>query len=170
MNSSFLYHAWGLYSLECTREEYKGNTIILHVQSKKRQKECPKCGKCNLIKNGYRTRDFLGLPIGGKKIIIRMKVQRYKCKCDGCDYDQQENAVKKGHVYKTIVVDLVSDRIIYVGEGKEIDALSDFWRLVKRKNISQKYIATDLSTAFIGSVLENCPNAIHVFDHFHVMK
>lgn len=99
-----------------------------------------------------------------------MKVQRYKCKCDGCDYDQQENAVKKGHVYKTIVVDLVSGRIIYVGEGKEIDALSDFWRLVKRKNISQKYIATDLSTAFIGSVLENCPNAIHVFDHFHVMK
>ena len=37
MNSSFLYHAWGLYSLECTREEYKGNTIILHVQSKKPQ-------------------------------------------------------------------------------------------------------------------------------------
>ena len=28
MNSSFLYHAWGLYSLECTREEYKGNTIV----------------------------------------------------------------------------------------------------------------------------------------------
>ena len=34
MNSSFLYHAWGLYSHECTREEYKGNTIILHVQAK----------------------------------------------------------------------------------------------------------------------------------------
>ena len=47
MNSSFLYHAWGLYSLECTREEYKGNTIILHVQSKKPQKTCPKCGKNN---------------------------------------------------------------------------------------------------------------------------
>ena len=30
MNSSFLYHAWGLYSLECTREEYKGNTIMAH--------------------------------------------------------------------------------------------------------------------------------------------
>ena len=34
MNSSFLYHAWRLYSLECTREEYKGNTIILYVLSK----------------------------------------------------------------------------------------------------------------------------------------
>lgn len=239
MNSSFLYHAWGLYSLECTREEYKGNTIILHVQSKTPQKTCPKCGKCNLVKNGYRTRNFLGLPIGGKKIIIRMKVQRYKCKCDGCDYDQQENipfatgscsythrfakhvvdllrsmtlkdaaarldiswdmvkeihsryleshysppsldgvecigidefAVKKGHIYKTIVVDLLSGRILYVGEGKGIEALADFWKKVKRKNISIKYVATDLSAAFISSVLDNCPNAIHVFDHFHVVK
>ena len=50
MNSSFLYHAWGLYSLECTREEYKGNTIILHMQSKKPQKYVTKsnmmCLKC----------------------------------------------------------------------------------------------------------------------------
>lgn len=237
MNSSFLYHAWGLYSHECTREEYKGNTIILHVQSKKCQKECPKCGSLHLVKNGYRTRDFLGLPIGGKKIIIRLKVQRYKCK--DCDYDQQEKisfatgscsythrfakyvvgllssmtlkdaaarldiswdtvkeihsrylerhysppsldgvecigidefAVRKGRVYKTIVVDLVSGRILYVGEGKGVDALSGFWEKVRRKNVSIKYVATDLSAAFIASVFENCPEATHVFDHFHVVK
>ena len=209
------------------------------MQSKKPQKTCPKCGKCNLVKNGYRTRDFLGLPIGGKKIIIRMKVQRYKCKCDGCDYDQQENipfatgscsythrfakhvvdllrsmtlkdaaarldiswgmvkdihsrypeshyspsshdvvecigidefAVKKGHIYKTIVVDLLSGRILYVGEGKGIEALGDFWKKVRCKNISIKYVATDLFVAFISSVLDNCPNAIHLFDHFDVVK
>ena len=34
MNSSFLYHAWGLYSFECTREEYKGNTIQLFFMCK----------------------------------------------------------------------------------------------------------------------------------------
>ena len=28
MNSSFLYHAWGLYTHECTREEYKGNLFL----------------------------------------------------------------------------------------------------------------------------------------------
>ena len=239
MNSSFLYHAWGLGRLECTREEYKGKTIILHVQSKKRQRVCPKCGKLHLVKNGYRTRDFLGLPIGGKKIIVRMRVQRYKCKSEGCGYDQQENipfatgscsythrfakhvvdllrsmtlkdaaarldiswdtvkeihsryleshysppsldgvecigidefAVRKGHVYKTIVVDLVSGRILYVGEGKGVDALKGFWKKVKRKKLSIKYVATDLSSAFIASVFENCPGAIHVFDHFHVVK
>lgn len=239
MNSSFLYHAWGLYSLECTKEEYKGNTIILHVQTKHRQKVCPKCGKRHLVKNGYRIRDFIGLPIGGKKVIFRMKVQRYKCKCDVCDYDQQENipfatasrtythrfakyvvgllramtlkdvanlldiswdtvkeihsryltrhycppslkgvecigidefAVKKGHVYKTIVVDLVSGRILYVGDGKGADALDKFWKKVKRKKVGIKYVATDLSAAFTASVFENCPNAVHVFDHFHVVK
>ena len=33
-----------------------------------------------------------------------------------------------------------------------------------------KYVATDLSAAFTSSVTENCPDAIHVFDHFHVVK
>ena len=89
MNSSFLYHAWGLYTHECTREEYKGNTIILHIQAKEREKVCPRCGKRHLVKNGYRMRDFIGLPIGGKKVLILMKVQRYKCR--DCDYDQQES-------------------------------------------------------------------------------
>ena len=237
MNSSFLYHAWGLYTLECTREEYKGNTIILHVQTKERIKTCPRCGKRHLVKNGYRTRDFIGLPIGGKKVLIRMKVQRYKCRV--CDYDQQEGipfatgsrsythrfakyvvdllrgmtlqdvsnhlgvswdtvkeihstylerhysppslegvenigidefAVRKGHVYKTIVVDLDSGRVLYVGDGKGADALAKFWRKVKRKDIKIKHVATDLSAAFIASVMENCPEAVHVFDHFHVVK
>ena len=30
-------------------------------------------------------------PIGGRNVIIWMKVQRYKCKNEECDYDQQEN-------------------------------------------------------------------------------
>ena len=90
MNSSFLYHAWGLYHHKCLREEYKDNTIILHIESKGAPKCCPKCGHAHLVKNGFRTRDFISLPIGGKKVILRMKVRRYKCKCADCDYDCQE--------------------------------------------------------------------------------
>ena len=54
------------------------------------QKTCPLCGHTHLVKNGYRIRDFVGLPIGGKKTIIRMKVQRHKCMNERCSYDQQE--------------------------------------------------------------------------------
>ena len=86
--------------------------------------------------------------------------------CIGID----ELAVKKGHMYKTVVVDLATGRILYVGDGKGADALADFWKRVKRKGVRIKYVATDLSAAFIASVLENCPDAIHVFDHFHVVK
>ena len=44
MNSSFLYHACGLYHHKCLREEYKGSTIILHIESKRGPKCCPLCG------------------------------------------------------------------------------------------------------------------------------
>ncbi|MBQ9171290.1 MAG: ISL3 family transposase, partial [Bacteroidaceae bacterium] len=142
-------------------------------------------------------------------VVIRMKVQRYKCR--DCDYDQQERipfatgsrsythrfakyvvdllrgmplqdvsnhlgvswdtvreihstylechysppslggvenigidkfAVRKGHVYKTIVVDLDSGRVLYVGDGKGADALTKFWRKVKRKDIKIKHVAS----------------------------
>ena len=62
--------------------------IILHVQVKERIRCCPSCGVRSIVKNGYCLRDFVGLPIGGKRVTIRMKVQRYKCK--KCDFDQQE--------------------------------------------------------------------------------
>ena len=103
MNSSFLYHAWGLYHHKCLREEYKGNTIILHIESKRAPKCCPKCGHADLVKNGFRTRDFISLPIGGKKVILRMKVRRYKCKCADCDYDCQERIAFAPGVTATLV-------------------------------------------------------------------
>ena len=62
-------------------------TSILKVRA---PKCCPKCGHLHLVKNSFRTRDFISLPFGGKKVILRMKVRRYKCKCADCDYDCQE--------------------------------------------------------------------------------
>ena len=73
-------------------------------------------------------------------------------------------------MYKTIVVDLDSGRILYVGDGKGTDALTEFWKKVKRKGIRIRHVATDLSTAFMASVMENCPEATLVFDHFHAVN
>ena len=78
-----------LYHHKCLREE-KGNTIILPIESKQAPECCPQCGHAHLVKNGFRTRYFICLPIDGKKVILRMKVRRYKCKCADCDYDCQE--------------------------------------------------------------------------------
>lgn len=81
-----------------------------------------------------------------------------------------EFAVRKGHKYKTIVVDLETGEIIYVGEGKGADALDKFWKKGEKCGMKIKYIATDLSAAFISAVKDHAPDAVHVFDHFHVKK
>ncbi len=81
-----------------------------------------------------------------------------------------EFAVRKGHVYMTIVVDLDTGRIVHVGNGKGKEALEAFWNRANRLGVEIEVVATDLSGAFIASVLENAPEATLVFDHFHVVK
>ena len=81
-----------------------------------------------------------------------------------------EFAVRKGHVYKTIVADLLTGQVVYVGDGKGADALDGFWKKVRKAKAAIKAVATDLSAAFISSVKENASDAVLVFDHFHVVK
>jgi transposase len=81
-----------------------------------------------------------------------------------------EFAVRKGHVYKTIVVDLDTGHIIYVGDGKGSDALDGFWKKVKRQGSKIELVTSDMSAAYIYSVITNAPDATHVFDKFHVVK
>ena len=81
-----------------------------------------------------------------------------------------EFATNKGHVYKSIVVDLDTGRIIHVGEGKGKDALEGFWKRVRRNKVKIEIVTSDLSAAFIASVMENAPGAVHVYDKFHVVN
>ena len=103
------------------------------------------------------TADLLGISWDTiKDIHVRYLKNKYSppplkgVDCIGID----EFAVKKGYVYKTIVVDLKSGRIIYVGNGKGADALKGFWKRVKRNRIDIKYIATDFSSAYTSSIFE----------------
>lgn len=239
MNDSFLYHAFGIRDMHYRKTEYKGNTIIITLQPRERLRKCPDCGSEHLVKNGKRTRDFIGLPIGGKKVLFRCELQRYRCKEKECSFDRQQDisfakgsrsyikrlvpyvvdllkigtikdvsdklgigwdtvkeihkeylqakygkpslkgvsrigidefAVRKGHVYKTIVVDLDTGRILYVGDGKGADALEGFWKRVRRIGLEIKVVTIDMSAAFFASVVDNIPEATIVFDHFHVVK
>lgn len=81
-----------------------------------------------------------------------------------------EFAVKKGHVYQTVVMDLAKGRIIYVAQGRAKDCLNDFWKMLKRQNITLKAAAMDMWPAYIGSVIENSPSTKIVFDRFHIAK
>lgn len=72
--------------------------------------------------------------------------------------------------YVTLVVDLDSGRIMWVGDGKGGDALREFWRRFKQSRGRLRAVAMDMSGAYAASVREHAPHAVLTFDRFHVVK
>jgi transposase len=81
-----------------------------------------------------------------------------------------EVAVGKGHRYLTLVLNLRSGAVVYVGEGKGVDSLRAFWPRLRRARARIKAVATDMGRPDILAVRQHLPRAVHVFDHFHVIK
>ena len=81
-----------------------------------------------------------------------------------------EISVLKGHRYLTVVLDMISGAVIFVGNGKGADALDPFWKRVKRAKAKIEAVAMDMSPAYISAVSVHLPKAAIVFDHFHVIK
>lgn len=81
-----------------------------------------------------------------------------------------EIAIGKGHRYLTVVLNLLTGAVVFVGDGKGAEALEPFWRRLRRARAKIQAVATDMSKAYIRAVRENLPRAVHVFDHFHVVK
>jgi transposase len=81
-----------------------------------------------------------------------------------------EIAIGKGHRYLTVVLNLLSGAVVFVGDGKGVEALQPWWRRLRRARAKIQAVATDLSKAYIRAVRDNLPGVVHVFDHFHVIK
>jgi transposase len=81
-----------------------------------------------------------------------------------------EISIGKHHKYLTVVLDLKTGAVVYVGDGRGADALDPFWKRIDRCKVKLTAIAIDMSPSYIAAVLENHPGAEIVFDHFHVIK
>ena len=81
-----------------------------------------------------------------------------------------EISIGKGHHYLTVVLDLVTGAVVFVGDGKGSDALIAFWKRLKACKANVEAVAIDMSPAYIRAVKDNLPNATIVFDHFHIIK
>ena len=81
-----------------------------------------------------------------------------------------EICIGKGHRYLTIVLDLKTGAIVFVGKGKDAKALNPFWRRLRSSAAKIAAVAIDMSRAYISAVLKNLPKSALVFDRFHVLK
>ena len=81
-----------------------------------------------------------------------------------------EIAIKKGHKYLTVVMDLESGKVIHVGYGKDGKSLEIFWKRLKRSKARIECVSVDLSPAYTAAIEKHIPEATIVYDHFHVVK
>src|ERR1035438_6581044 len=76
-----------------------------------------------------------------------------------------EIAIGKGHAYFTVVLDLRSGAVVYVGDGKGADALTAFWKRLRASHAKVKAVATDMSKAYIAAVRKYLPSSFAISSH-----
>src|SRR3954452_7256769 len=81
-----------------------------------------------------------------------------------------EISVAKGHRYLTVVLDLDSGAVVFVGDGKGAKALKPFGKRLRPSGARIEAVAMDMSPAYREAVSTHLPKAKIVFDRFHVMK
>jgi transposase len=81
-----------------------------------------------------------------------------------------EISIAKGHRYLTVVLDLDSGAVVFVGDGKGAKALKPFWKRLRPSKAKIEAVAMDMSPAYREAVATHLPEAKIVFDRFHVMK
>lgn len=72
--------------------------------------------------------------------------------------------------FLTIVLDLRSGAVVFVGTGRGSEALEPFWKRLRASHAKVQAVAIDMSQAYTKAVRENLPNAVLVYDHFHIIK
>ena len=81
-----------------------------------------------------------------------------------------EISIGKGHNYLTVVLDLKSGAVVFVGKGKGAEALLPFWKSLRSSGARIRAVAIDMSRAYTMAVRENLKEAVLVYDHFHIIK
>ncbi len=82
-----------------------------------------------------------------------------------------EIAVRRGHSYMTVVLDYDTGRVVWMGEGRQIETLDRFFEnMPETARSGIRAVAIDMWEPYINSIRKWCPEADIVFDLFHVVK
>lgn len=76
----------------------------------------------------------------------------------------------KRHKFLTLVLDLDSGAVLFVGSGRGAAALLPFFRKLQQSRAKIKAVAIDMAGGYIAAVRAHLPRATLVFDRFHIVK
>jgi transposase len=174
--------------------------IMTHLRYEIRRVSCPKCGPCvesvpwaepgsgftlaferhvtYLAKETSRTTVSELMRVAWRTVgrIIHRVVQRQQGdvddRLDGLTHiGIDELSYRRHHEYVTVVIDHIRSKVVWAGEGKSADTLREFFKLLgpERSKLLEA-VTIDMSGAYIKAVTEASPQALLIFDRFHVQR
>jgi transposase len=83
-----------------------------------------------------------------------------------------EIALKKGQKhYVTVILDYISGRVVWTGEGHDKETLDRFFAgMTAEQKAALHAVAIDMWDPYINRLRHHCPQALVVFDLFHIVK
>ncbi len=82
-----------------------------------------------------------------------------------------EIALKKGHNYMTVVLDYLTGRVVWMGQGRSKETLHLFFGgMTEEQKAAIEAVAIDMWEPYINRIQHHCPNVKIVFDMFHVVQ
>jgi transposase len=81
-----------------------------------------------------------------------------------------EFAIQTGHRYATVVTDMDTKRVLWVGRGRSREDIRKFFELLGKDGCRMlQAVAMDMHAAYEEEVRAHCPQARIVYDLFHVV-
>lgn len=81
-----------------------------------------------------------------------------------------EIAIRKGHSYMTVVMNLETGEVLYTALGKDHSTLKAFFRRLRRSRARLKAIAVDMSKAYLKAIELYAPAGVKVIhDRYHLV-
>lgn len=78
---------------------------------------------------------------------------------------------KKGHVYHTQVYDLIEKKLLWSGEDRTAETLDAFFDYLGKDRCEHiEAVCCDMWAPYIDAIKKRLPNALLVFDKFHIVR
>jgi transposase len=89
-----------------------------------------------------------------------------------CAIGVDEIQYAKGHKYLTLVyqIDQGLTRLLWVGKERTIESFQAFFTVIGKQLASQiQFVCSDMWQPYLDVIRENCSQALHILDRFHIV-
>jgi transposase len=81
-----------------------------------------------------------------------------------------EFAIRRGHRYASVVIDVESGTVLWVGRGRSRESIRPFFAMMGSEACSRiEAVAIDCTATYALEIHDHCPNALIIYDLFHIV-